>query len=85
MGDLQFYLLLNSIPVISRRWEGDSKRMCATTTFMVGPANLVITDLTGVNDVFKYFGWFGITLSMSYFRPCFSIGTFVLQRLYSID
>ena len=55
------------------------------TTFMVGPANLVITDLTGVNDVFKYFGWFGITLCMSYFRPCFSIGTFVLQRLYSID
>ena len=30
MDDLQFYILFNSISVISGQWKGDSKRMCAT-------------------------------------------------------
>ena len=29
MDDLQFYLLLNSILVISGQWVGDNERLCA--------------------------------------------------------
>ena len=29
MEDLQFYILFNSISVISRQWTGDIKRLCA--------------------------------------------------------
>ena len=29
MDDLRFYVLFNSVPVISGRWEVDNERLCA--------------------------------------------------------
>ena len=29
MDDLQFYVLFNSISIISGQWEGDNERLCA--------------------------------------------------------
>ena len=36
MGDLRFYVLFNSISVISGRWADHNERLCAITPFTVG-------------------------------------------------
>ena len=34
MVDSQFYVLFNSIPVISGQWMGDNERLCATEPYL---------------------------------------------------
>ena len=35
MDDLRFYVLFNSVSVISRRWEVDNERLCNGAPFTV--------------------------------------------------
>ena len=73
MDDLRFYVLFNSISVISGRWLGGNERLCAVelctidtmnTMTTVTSQNIAILDVLSIGINLKYGKYFPIELQI---------------------